>query len=373
MFGHNLTLFTAFGIKVRVNLSWTFIAIFIAWSLAQGFFPQVYAGLAPSMYWSMAIIALLGLAASIILHEFAHSLVGRAFGMHVKSITLFMLGGVAELEDEPATPRAELVMALAGPAMSLILAGLFALLEGFVAPTSPAFAAVLSYLAIINLVLAIFNLVPAFPMDGGRALRAALWAWRGDIGWATRIAARSGTIFGVILMALGGLLIVSGAFVAGLWWILIGSFVHGAARASVVQQVSRKILTGHPVRRFMTASPDVVSPDISLRNLVDDHMYRFHHDLFPVVEGASVLGVIGRKELKSTVTDQWAATSVRDVMTALGDANTIQASADAADALNRMRKDGVGRLVVLDGAQLIGVITLKDFLEVVALQMELEG
>jgi len=373
MFGHSLTLFTAFGIKVKVNLSWTFIAIFIAWSLAKGFFPQVYAGLAPSMYWSMAVIALLGLAASIVLHEFAHSLVGRAFGMHVKSITLFMLGGVAELEDEPATPRAELVMALAGPAMSFTLAGLFALLEGLVEPSSPAFAAVLSYLAIINLVLAIFNLVPAFPMDGGRALRAILWAWRGDMGWATRIAARAGGVFGVTLMALGGLLIVSGAFVAGLWWVLIGSFVHGAARASVTQQASRQILTGHPVRRFMTTTPDVVSPDISLRTLIDEHMYRFHHDIFPVVDGASVLGVVGRTQLKSKTPDQWATTSVREVMVNLDAANTIAVEADAAEALNRMRKDGIGRLVVLDGQALAGIITLKDFLDVVALQMELEG
>ena len=213
MFGHSLTLFTAFGIKVRVNIGWAFIAAFIAWSLAQGFFPQIYAGLSASTYWSMALLALLGLAVSIVLHELAHSLVGRAFGMPVHSITLFMFGGVAELEEEPETPRAELLMALAGPAMSIALAAVFAVLEAAAEPGSAALAGVFGYLAVINLVLAVFNLLPAFPMDGGRALRAILWSRSGDIGRATRIAGRAGTVFGTMLMLAGLLVILSGGFV----------------------------------------------------------------------------------------------------------------------------------------------------------------
>lgn len=373
MFGHSLTLFTAFGVKVKVNLGWALIATLIAWSLAQGFFPQVYAGLTEATYWSMAVVALIGLAASIILHELSHSLVARAFGMPVESITLFMFGGVAELEEEPDSPRAELVMALAGPAMSLALAGLFHVLAAAAAPGSTALGGVLSYLAIINLVLAVFNLAPAFPMDGGRALRAILWARSGDIFAATRAAGRISGVIGLVLIGLGLAMIVSGGFVPGLWWILVGAFVQTAARGAVAHEASHALLTGHPVRRYMTAPADVVAPDLTLRELVDDHVYRFHHDVFPVVDGSSVLGIVGREQLKATPREDWETTRVGDVMLALNAAHVVTADADAADALDHMRKKGVGRLVVLDGDRLAGVLTLRDFLEVVDLRMDLEG
>lgn len=373
MLGKSITLFTAFGIEVKVNLGWALIALFIAWSLAQGLFPQLYEGLPRSTYWAMAFVAVVGLAASIVLHELAHSLVGRAHGMPVRSITLFLFGGVAELEKEPPTPKAEFLMAIAGPAMSLVLAAVFAITSAAFQAVAPDLAAVLGYLALLNMVLAVFNLIPAFPMDGGRALRAALWAMRGDLTWATRTAAFAGAAFGIFLMVGGVALALSGAFAAGMWWVLIGAFIRGAARSSVVQMATERVLAGSPVRDFMTANLDVAPPDISLRTFVDEHLYRRHHDLFPVVEGGRTIGVIGRRELKAIPAERWDAATVREAMRPLAQAETIEAGDDAAQALARMQRDRVGRLLVLDGGALAGVIALKDFLEVIDLRMDVEG
>ncbi len=291
--------------------------------------------------------------------------------MPVRTITLFLFGGVAELERDPPSPKAELLMALAGPAMSLALAGVFLLGAG-AAAASEGLSIVLSYLATLNLVLAIFNLIPAFPMDGGRVLRAALWAWRNDAAWATRVAAAAGSGFGLFLMGAGLVLALTGALAAGLWWILIGAFVRGAARGSFVQFTSERVLSGRPVSRFMTTGVEVAPAGASLRAFVDDHLYRHHHDMFPVVENGRVVGVIGQREVKSTPREQWDAVRVRDAMRPLGEADAIEADADAAEALTRMQRDQVSRLVVLERGALAGVITLKDFLDVIALRMDLE-
>jgi Zn-dependent protease/CBS domain-containing protein len=371
MLGRSLTLFSLFGIEVKVNLGWALIATFIAWSLAQGVFPSFHEGLPASTYWAMAVVAVAGLASSIVLHELSHSLVARAFGMPVRAITLFLLGGVAEIEREPPSPKAELLMALAGPAMSVVLAGVFIVAASALGAVE-GLTAVLSYLATLNLVLAVFNLIPAFPLDGGRALRAALWSWRGDIAWATRVAAATGGGFGLFLMGAGVVLALTGSLAAGLWWILIGAFVRGAARESVAQLTSERVLAGRPVSRFMTTEVDTADPDMTLRTFVDDHLYRHHHDLYPVIEGGRVVGVIGRREVKAVPGDQWEAARVRDAMRPLAEADAIDASADAAEALARMQRERLGRLVVLRDGALAGMIALKDFLDVIAMRMDLE-
>ncbi|MGD2133296.1 MAG: site-2 protease family protein [Maricaulaceae bacterium] len=371
MFGRSLTLFSVFGIEVKVNLGWALIALFIAWSLAQGLFPALYEGLETTTYWAMAVVAIIGLAISIVLHELSHSLVARLFGMEVKSITLFLFGGVAALERDPPSAKSEFWMAIAGPAMSFLLAGFFALLAGLDG-LNENLAAVFNYLSMLNMVLAVFNLIPAFPMDGGRALRAALWALRGDVRWATRIAARAGEVFGVLLMTAGLFFALMGAFVGGLWWILIGIFIRSAARGSVVQAASERAFAGQPVRRFMTTQLDTAPPDISLRAFVDEFLYRHHHDLFPVIEHGEAIGVIGRNEIKTVPPERWNETTVRQAMREISQAETVEAGSDAAEALARMQENGIGRMLVLERGRLAGVIALKDFLDVISLRMDLE-
>ena len=212
--------------------------------MAAGYFPDAAPGYLPLTYWSMALAGLVGLALSIVVHELAHSLVARHYGLTIAGITLFIFGGVAEMAEEPKAPKTELLMAIAGPLMSLAVAtaiggGVEVAAVLGVADDNPALA-VVSYLAVINLLLAGFNLVPAFPLDGGRVLRAALWAWRKDLLWATRMASASGQICGIALMGLGAWLASDGAVLVGIWWFVVGLFVRLAAVRALRRQMARR-------------------------------------------------------------------------------------------------------------------------------------
>jgi Zn-dependent protease len=229
MFFYRVRLFSLFGFDVCVDASWLFLAVLIAWSLAVGIFPGIVRGLSPSTYWSMAVVATAGLMFSIVFHEMSHSLVARRFAMPIRGITLFIFGGVAEMHSEPTSAGGEFLMALAGPVASAVLGFLMFLLYGVVTGMhrSPAVAGVLWYLGYLNWVLAVFNLLPAFPLDGGRMLRAALWGWRKDLVWATWVASGAGNVFGILLIVLGLVDVVRGDFVGGLWMALIGVDRHG--------------------------------------------------------------------------------------------------------------------------------------------------
>ncbi len=236
MFGSRLTLFEVLGFKVHIDASWLLLAGLIVWSLAAGYFPAVAPGRGAAAYWAMGLAGLIGLALSLVVHELAHSLVARRHGMVIAGITLFLFGGIAEMAAEPKAPKGEFRMAIAGPLTSLALAGLAwgAMLAAGAAGISAGnpVLAVVDYLATINLFLAAFNMVPAYPLDGGRVLRAALWAWRGDLAWATRMASASGVACGFALMALGAWSAATGAWVAGLWWFVLGLFLRTAALAA---------------------------------------------------------------------------------------------------------------------------------------------
>ena len=374
MFGDSFRLFKLFGIEIRINPGWAVIATLVAWSLAQGIFPELYAGLDTSAYWAMAIVAVVGLAVSIVVHELAHSLVAARYGTPVSSITLFMFGGVAALEQEPKAPMPELLMALAGPAMSLFLAALFfggSLALGG-AERLPERAGVFHYLALLNLVLAIFNLVPAFPMDGGRALRAAIWAATGDIRTATRRASTVGKYIGTGFMLVGVLALLTGNLVGGIWWILIGGFIRASAIGSFMNARIESALEGLPVTRFMTTNPDTVASDLSLADFVENHLYRFGHDMFPVLKDGRPAGTIGLGEVRKVAKDAWHQTLTGDVMTPLLPVKTVAAGETALNALLQMQKNGLNRLLVIDSGTLIGMIVLKDLMELLSMKLALE-
>ena len=216
-------LFTILGFEIRLNLSWLLLGLLITWTLAEGFFPQRYPDLGAQARWWMGVAGAVGVFFSIVFHELSHSLVGRRFGMPVGGITLFVFGGIAELRHEPKSPRSEFLMAVAGPLSSLLLAGVFSVADhlaqrlGWPVPV----VGLLHYLSFINLILAVFNLVPAYPLDGGRMFRAALWAWRNDVREATRVASSVGSFFGLALMVLGVLGFLTGDIVGGMWSFLI--------------------------------------------------------------------------------------------------------------------------------------------------------
>lgn len=375
MFGKSLTLFEILGFKVKINISWLFLALLIAWSLAKGFFPELYEGLPEATYWWMALAGLIGLFFSIVFHELSHSVVARRYGLPMKGITLFILGGVAEMEEEPPSAKAEFLMAIAGPIASLILAGIFYLLYllgGELGLPDP-LNGVLRYLGLLNLLLAVFNMLPAFPMDGGRALRAAIWHRSGSLRKATRIASTAGIWLGYGFIGLALLNLVTGNLVGVLWWFLLGMFIRYAAQGSYQQMELRRALEGEPVRRFMTAEPVTVPPEISLKTLVEDYAYRSFHKFFPVVEGERLLGCVTTARIREAPQDAWADTPVRNVMAPPSAENTVGPEEDAMKALSKMQLSGQARLMVIEDGRLMGIVTLKDLMELLALRMELEG
>ncbi len=374
MFGRRLRLFSLLGFEVRIDVSWLIVAVLIAWSLARGVFPAYIEGLTVREYWLMGIAGALGLFASIIFHELCHSVVARRFGLPINGITLFIFGGVAEMDEEPPSPRAEFYMAIAGPAASIIagvILYIFALNSaGLEWPRTV--TGVIRYLGVINLILAGFNLLPAFPLDGGRVLRAALWHSRKDLRSATRTASRAGSGFGLILIFAGVITMLGGALIGGLWWIFIGLFLRGASRMSFTRLRMRQALEGEPVRRFMKTDPVTVQGDATISELVEDYVYRHHFKLYPVVDDGNLEGCVTTREIKDIPRQDWGNRTVAEVSRACSGENTIEADADAVQALRKMRGNDRSRLMVVDGGNLVGIITLKDMLDFIALKVDLE-
>lgn len=375
MFGHSARLFSILGFDIKVDASWLIIATLVTWSLAVGFFPFHYPGLADATYWVMGVTGALGLFGSIVIHELSHSVVARRFGMPIDGITLFIFGGVAEMRGEPPNPRSEFLMAVAGPVASAVLglachaANLLAQVAGMETPL----LAVLNYLALINLLLAAFNLIPAFPLDGGRMLRAALWRWHGDVRRATRVSARMGSGFGIALILLGLLQFMTLNFIAGMWYVLIGVFVRFAARASYQQLVFRQYLQGERVARFMTDRPVTLSPHVSLRRAIEDQLYRHHHKMYPVVDRDELLGLVTWQQIRTVPQEDWDRRTIAEIMTAADADNTIAADTDATEALALMQRTGASRLLVARGRRLEGVLALKDLMEFFAIKLDLES
>jgi Zn-dependent protease/predicted transcriptional regulator len=376
MFGKRIKLFKLFGFEVRMDLSWVIIAVLVAWSLAVGFFPFRYKNLSVQTYWLMGVAGAIGLFLSIIFHEMFHSLVARRFGIPMKGITLFIFGGVSEMGEEPTSAKAEFQMAIVGPlssiAIALVCYGIY--IQGLHSGWPESVDGVVQYLAYINGLLAIFNLLPAFPLDGGRVLRAALWALKKNLRWATRVSSSVGFGFGIVLILLGFFqFFFTGNFIGGIWLFLIGMFLQNAARMSYQQLVIRKALEGEPVRRFMKTDPVAVSPSISIQQLVEDYVYKYHFQMFPIAEGSEkLLGCITTKELKEIPREEWGQKTVGEVATKCSAENTIEPQADATQALSLMARTGSGRLIVVEGNRLVGVITLKDMLKFLSLKLELE-
>ena len=375
MLGNRIKLFKLLGFEVRVDWSWIIIAILITWSLSKGLFPYYYKGLSTQTYWWMGIIGAAGLFVSIIVHEFSHSLVARRYGLPMKGITLFIFGGVAEMTEEPPSARAEFMMALAGPLSSILIALIFYGIHaaGKQAGLAEPITGVMGYLGWINAILAGFNLLPAFPLDGGRVLRSILWGMKKNLRWATYVSSKIGSGFGILLIVLGVIQVFRGNFVGGMWWFLIGMFLQGAARASYQQLLTRRALEGEPVSRFMKTDAVTVPPSISIEHLVEDYIYKYHFKMFPVVEDHDrLLGCVTTKQIKEIPREEWSRRSVGDVASQCSDENTIEPQADAMKAVAIMNRTGNSRLMVVEGGRLIGIIALKDLLELLSLKVELK-
>jgi Zn-dependent protease len=376
MFGRRVTLFRLAGFEVRLDASWIVIAALVTWSLAAGLFPMAYPNLPRANYWWMGLAGAAGFFGSIVFHEMCHSLVARHYQLPMRGITLFLFGGVAEMGEEPRSPKVEFLMALAGPVASVALGFAFRLVALAARAAWPIqVVGVFAYLSWINWALAAFNLIPAFPLDGGRVLRAALWHFQGSLTRATRIASAIGSVFGVLLMGFGLYQLLTGYFIGAVWYFMIGTFLRNASRVSYQQVVLRSALEGQTVRRFMHPNPVAVAPEMSLRQLVEDYIYRYDFQVYPVVEPGThdLVGCVAARDVRSVPKEQWDRHSVAEVTTACPLENTITPDTAAMEALMKIQQNEGKTLLVTDHHHLLATISARDVMRFLAARMELEG
>lgn len=373
MFKNAVQLFEIFGFKLKVDPSWLLIAALIVWSLSTSYFPPALPGETATFYTVLGIIAMLGMFISLILHELSHSLVARSYGLKVGGITLFIFGGVAELEEEPHDPKSEFLIAIAGPLMSLFLAALFYGAATLAAPqTGSSYAgAVFGYLALINLVLAVFNMIPAFPLDGGRVLRALIWGVTQDLLRATRISSRIGTVFGLFLMLTGALAVFSGGGIGGFWQILIGFFILNASNGSYQNLLVKAALRGKTAKQLMSETLHTIDAEAPIAELVDDVMLRHGVSFVPVLSGETLIGYADTSGVRSVEREDWGGRPVREILVPAEAENTVAADTPLNEVFKFMMKSSRRKLMVVEGRRLVGVISLSDLMHHMALEQEI--
>jgi Zn-dependent protease len=321
----------------------------------------------------MGFLGAVFLFLSVLIHEITHSYIARREGMEVKEITLFMFGGVSQLTKEPEDPRKELKVAIGGPISSFFLALIFWIVSRMTSqvPDLILFTGLLSYLAFINLSLAIFNLIPGFPLDGGRVLRAIYWKKTGSLKKGTQLAAGAGKWVGLGIILLGLSLILTGNLIGGFWFIIIGLFLRSAAEGGIQQVVMKGALEGVKVKELMSRGVISVGPSLRIDRLVEDFYLTHKHITYPVTEGEKILGLITLKQVKEIPRDQWREKTVREVMSPIQEEMMLDPDGDAADALQRMVRSGEGRLPVVKDGKAIGMITRKDILNLLEIKTDL--
>lgn len=361
-----------FGIPLRVHLSWVIIFALLSWSLAVGYFPAQFPDLPAWANWVKALVAAAMLFVSVILHELGHSLVARRQGVEIASITLFVFGGVSQMKEEPREAGAELRVAIAGPAVSLALAGVFALLGLAIhrALGPGVLAGLFPYLAAVNLMLAAFNLLPAFPLDGGRVLRAALWRAWGDFARATRSAVRAGRTLAIAMMVFGLLQLISG-WVGGAWLALIGWFILQAGTASEAQASLRQLLSPLRVRDVMTTDVTTVQADTSLATLIDGYFARHTYGGYPVERDGRAIGLVSLRDLQKAPADRRSSLAVADIMVPIGPDLVVEPDRSVFEAFTRMVATGKGRLLVIERGRLVGLVTMNGLVHLAQVKSSL--
>jgi Zn-dependent protease/predicted transcriptional regulator len=382
-----------FGINIRIDWSWLFIVLLVTWNLSA-VFSQSHPGWGPGLVWGMAIVAAILFFASVLAHELAHSLVARARGVPVRSITLFLFGGVSDIQREPDSPGAEFLMAVVGPMTSIVLGGLLAWLAGAragplqdvvtdptraIAGLSP-LTTLLLWLGSINVILGIFNLIPGFPLDGGRVLRSILWALTNNLRRATRWASWTGQAI-AWLMIIGGISMAFGAripffgtgFASGLWLAFIGWFLNSASVQGYQQVVVHDILEGVPVARMMRSDPPTCSADCSVSRLVHDHVMGTDDHAFPVLDNGRLIGLVTLEDIRRVPRDAWDTTTVSEIMTPTDQLVVVAPQEDAAEALNKLMQRDVGQLPVLRDGQMVGLLRRRDIVKWLQLHAESVG
>ena len=361
------------GIPVKLHYTLILAFLLIAWSLAVGFMPAEYPGLTNSQYWIIGIIGAVGLFISVLIHELTHSYVAQRNGIPVRSIMLFIFGGVSQTEVEAEDPGVEFKMALVGPASSILIGVLIGatwlFLDGF--QFSPLILAPLRYWSYINLLLGGFNLLPAFPLDGGRVLRASLWGWKYSLIDATEIATKVGTGFAYLFMLGGFAIIFYGSLTSGLWLLFIGWFLKNGAESSLRQTRISEALSGVKVKDIMTRDVRTVTPDLSLQDLMEEYFSKYKHGGYPVARGSEVLGLVTLEDVRKVSSRNRSKTTVSEIMTSCEELLCLNPNERALDAFTKMSRGEVGRLPVREYEKLVGIVTRSDLLHSIKVRTEL--
>jgi Zn-dependent protease len=393
MLGRGFGIGRLYGINIRVDWSWLFIFILVTWNLTV-VFGQLHPDWGMTMRWAVAVIASLLFFVSVLAHEMAHSLVAKAHGIPVRNITLFLFGGVANIQREPESPRSEFLIAIAGPLTSLgigivmiVIAttGLFNGQAGgtpvqMIANLSPA-NTILLWLGMINIILAVFNMIPGFPLDGGRVLRSILWALTNNLRKATRLASWVGQlvawtmIVAGIAMAFGVTIPILGTgFISGIWLAFIGWFLNNASVQSYRQVKIKDILEGIPVTRLMRSDPPTVEPDCTVAELVYSHVMGTDDQAFPVLDNDRLVGIVTLDDVRRVPRPEWETVYVREIMTGGENLVTITPDNDAAEAMEKLLQRDVRQVpVVRNNHEFLGLLRRRDIMRWLQLNSESAG
>jgi Zn-dependent protease len=361
------------GIEVDIDSSWLIIFALVTWTLAGHYFPAQHPQNPVFFNWILGIIASLLFFASVLAHELGHSLVAREQGEEVHRITLFIFGGMAQIGGEPDKPLKEFLIAFVGPLTSVALGLVAGAAWWLLRDSSPSFASLFRYLGLINIALACFNLIPGFPLDGGRILRALIWGVTKNFRLATRVASFSGKVVAVLLILWGVRLIFSGSALNGIWTIFIGWFLYNAALSSYRHLVIKDALSDVRVKNLMLTDFATVSEEMSVQQLVDDYMLRHRDRGFLVTRDGLLQGIVCLHDVKKVPREQWPATPVRDIMVPQDQLENVSPADDAGVALEKLTAKSIHQVPVVEANRVMGILRRNDILQYLQLHTELGG
>ena len=355
----SISLGRLFGIPIYVDYSWFLIFALLTWTLAVGYFPSQFKNWPTVEYWLIGAATAIMLFVSVLLHELGHSIVALFYKIPVRSITLFIFGGISQISSEPTTPLSEFLISIAGPFVSVLLGVIFFIIRPLTTSTEPLLALV-QYLIYINIALAIFNLIPGYPLDGGGVLMSIIWGVTQNMSRARIIAANVGRVIAYLFIILGVWQAFSGNFINGLWIAFIGFFLNSAASGQVQQQKIQDMLAGHRVSEAMSPNYTSLPEDTTLQELVDEHILGGGRRSFIVEEGGQVKGLLTLHHIKEVPRDQWPTTTVSQAMLPVGRLKQIHPDTELWTAMEAMDRDGVNQLPVMTDGKIQGMLTRED-------------
>lgn len=372
MFRNSLKLFTVFGIEIRLDLSWFIIFALLAYYFGFQYFPSVLPGTSSGILALVTIITIILFFSSVLVHEISHSLIAKSQGNPVKRITLFLFGGMAQIEKEPETAKGEFIMAIAGPAASFILGIIFGIIWFFTRSIG-VISEPVKYLAIINIVLGVFNMLPGFPLDGGRVLRSIVWKTTGSLQRATFVASTAGRIIGFLLIGVGIVYVFFGNFFNGIWLAFIGWFLQTSAQAGYSQVKFQAAVKGIKVKDVMNEDIIEVEKNITLQELVDDYFMKYRFGRFPVVEdkrSKRFIGIISLHDIKIIPREKWPNVKAGDIVKTVSADEKVDREMEISDAIKKMGGNSLSQLVIMSGNRLSGIITKSDVMRYIKLKSE---